>query len=51
MKGEDLIKAGVKPGKQIGAMLEAMLTLVMDGRVPNEKRALMDFLYENDMIR
>jgi tRNA nucleotidyltransferase (CCA-adding enzyme) len=51
VKGEDLIKAGVKPGKQIGAMLEAMLTLVMDGRVPNEKRALMDFLYENDMIR
>ncbi len=38
--GNDLLALGLR-GKAIGAMLEELLTAVMDGELPNEKEALL----------
>ena len=38
--GRDLIAAGLK-GKAVGEALQALLEAVMDGKVPNEKDALL----------
>ena len=40
MNGRDLIAAGLK-GKAVGEALQSLLEAVMDGRVPNEKEALL----------
>ena len=39
--GGDLLAAGVAPGRAVGAALRALLEAVIDGRVPNEKDALL----------
>ena len=41
VNGGDLIRSGMKPGKQLGDTLKALLDAVMDERVPNEKEALL----------
>lgn len=41
--GSDLIAAGMKPGRELGAALQAMLDAVMDGTVPNERESLVHF--------
>jgi len=41
--GNDMIACGLK-GKAVGEALQALLEAVMDGRVPNEKEALLAFL-------
>lgn len=39
--GRDLIEAGVKPGPQIGQIMNRLLQLVMEGRIENEKKLLL----------
>ena len=46
VNGRDLTAAGLK-GKAVGEALQFLLEAVMDGRVPNEKEALLRFLSEN----
>ena len=43
VNGRDLTALGLK-GKEIGETLQSLLEAVMDGRVPNERRALLDLL-------
>ena len=40
VNGRDLLAAGLK-GKAVGEALQSLLEAVMDGKVPNEKEALM----------
>ncbi|MBO4991522.1 MAG: hypothetical protein J6E42_05150, partial [Firmicutes bacterium] len=44
VNGSDLRNRGVAPGKQLGGLLERALFAVMDGRVENEREALLRFL-------
>ena len=41
VKGGDLIAAGIKPGPGMGGILGALLEDVIDGRLPNEREALL----------
>ena len=43
LNGKDLIAAGAAPGRKMGAVLEAALQSVIDGELPNERAALLDF--------
>ena len=43
VNGRDLMAAGLK-GKAVGEALQSLLEAVMDGRVPNEKKALLSEL-------
>lgn len=42
LRGDDLMAAGVGR-RRIGRLLAALLELVMDGRLPNERGALLDY--------
>ena len=42
VNGADLIALGYRPGPQIGATLNALLDAVIDGRLPNEREALLN---------
>ena len=44
VNGRDLLDAGYAPGPALGQALETLLDAVTDGRVPNEKAALLAFL-------
>lgn len=46
VNGEDLIAAGVAPGRQVGETLRTLLDAVLDGRAVNEKKALLRFWEE-----
>lgn len=39
--GTDLLRLGLPPGRQIGLVLEQLLSQVIEGRCPNEKGALL----------
>lgn len=39
--GEDLIALGMRPGRGIGKLLTGLLDEVIDGRLPNEREALL----------
>ncbi len=41
INGGDLLKNGLKPGKQIGIILNTLLEEVMEEKIPNEKEALL----------
>lgn len=41
VSGRDLIALGVRPGPQVGQMLQALLDAVLEDRLPNEKAALL----------
>ena len=41
VSGEDVIRAGVTPGPEVGRMLQTLLEAVMDGECPNQKEALL----------
>ena len=43
VNGRDLLAAGLK-GKAVGEALQLLLEAVMDGKIPNEKAALLDAL-------
>ena len=44
VKGTDLLEAGFSPGPALGAALDALLAAVIDGAVPNERAALLEYL-------
>lgn len=39
--GDDLLALGMKPGREIGDMLNRLLGKVLDGELPNEREALL----------
>lgn len=41
VNGQDLINLGMVPGKALGKMLNSLLSAVLDGKLPNEKTALL----------
>lgn len=41
VNGGDLIAAGVKPGREMGQLLKTLETDVLNGKLPNEKTALL----------
>ena len=43
VKGGDLASIGVTPGKEMGKLLAALLEKVIDGDLPNEKSALLEY--------
>ncbi|WP_343210728.1 CCA tRNA nucleotidyltransferase [Anaerolentibacter hominis] len=47
VNGSDLIQAGVKPGVQMGAMLKALLEIVLDEPEKNQKVVLLSYVKEN----
>ena len=44
VKGKDLIALGIAPGKQVGALLNRLLDLVLAGKLPNDREALLEYL-------
>ena len=40
--GADLMDAGIPAGPGVGATLQTLLTAVMEGRLPNEREALLE---------
>lgn len=40
--GDDIIKQGVRPGKQVGVILNALLDGVIEGTLQNDKKVLLD---------
>lgn len=40
--GKDLIAMGVRPGKHMGEILNALMNAVMDGEIANDKAALLE---------
>ena len=47
VNGNDLIKLGVKPGKELGNILKHLLEAVIEGKLPNDKNTLIKFTKEN----
>ena len=43
LSGADLISAGFEPGKKMGEILGILLEKVIEGELPNEKEALLEF--------
>ena len=43
VNGDDLLAMGVPRGKRIGKLLKRLLSAVLDGKIPNERTALVDF--------
>ncbi|MBQ9307394.1 MAG: tRNA nucleotidyltransferase, partial [Clostridia bacterium] len=41
VNGRDLMAAGIPASPKLGAILEALLADVMEGKLPNEKEALL----------
>lgn len=46
VKGGDIISLGVEPSPEVGRLLNRLLTLVIEEKLPNEKTALMNYLRE-----
>ena len=44
VRGGDLIELGIAPGKQVGEILNGLLSLVLAGELPNEREALLEYL-------
>ena len=47
INGGDLIRAGVKPGPELGRLLNSALDAVIDDNIPNEREALLVHLNLN----
>jgi tRNA nucleotidyltransferase (CCA-adding enzyme) len=45
--GKDLLAAGMEPGAKIGAALTLALNAVIDGEIPNDHDALLEFVRRN----
>ena len=41
VNGADLMDAGIPAGPDVGATLQMLLTAVMEGKLPNEREALL----------
>ena len=44
VNGNDLLQAGIAPGKPVGAALAGLLDAVIDGKAENTKQALLAYL-------
>ena len=44
VKGQDLIGLGIAPGKQVGELLNRLLSMVLAGELPNDREALLEYL-------
>ena len=44
VKGKDLIGLGIAPGKQVGELLNRLLSMVLAGELPNQREALLEYL-------
>ena len=49
VKGKDLIALGIAPGKQVGALLNVLLNLVLAGELPNEPEALLEYVRTKEL--
>ena len=47
VRGNDLIALGIRPGKELGLCLRALLDAVVAGQVKNEKQALLTYVTKN----
>ena len=47
ISGDDLIKMGVKQGRQIGEILNTLFALVLDEKLENEEKVLEDYVVKN----
>ncbi len=47
VKGNDLMALGYPAGKEIGAVLQALLDAVIDGDLPNDKETLMNYVKDH----
>ena len=47
INGGDLIRAGVKPGPELGQLLNAALKAVIEDNIPNDREALLSHLNLN----
>ena len=47
VNGDDLTQIGVPKGKTVGVMLEKLLMQVIDGKFPNEREALLNWVEKN----
>ena len=48
--GKDLLELGFSPGPAVGAALDQLLAAVIEGEVPNERGALLEYLQTNTEI-
>ncbi len=44
INGDDIISLGIKPGKQVGDILNSVLNAVVEERVENEKESLLNYV-------
>ena len=42
ISGNDLIRLGYKPGRELGDALQRLLDAVIDGEIPNDREALLE---------
>lgn len=47
VNGTDLINLGIKPGKQIGEILNKLLDMVIDEDIKNDRQTLLNYIEEN----
>ena len=47
VNGNDLISMGIKPGKQMGEILNNLLSLVVDEQLVNERDELLKYIQNN----
>lgn len=50
VKGDDLVKIGVKPGRELGNILDRLLTAVIEEAVENDRKSLIEYA-KNDILR
>lgn len=44
VNGEDVIAAGIEPGRRVGETLQMLLDAVIDGVCPNDKKTLLEYV-------
>ena len=50
VNGNDLISMGIKPGKQMGEILNNLLSLVVDEQLVNERNELLKYIKNNYLL-
>ena len=47
VKGSDLIALGIPRGRQVGELLNGLLSLVLADELPNDREKLLDYVRKN----
>jgi len=50
INGNDLISLGIKPGKQMGEILNNLLSLVVEEQLVNERNELLKYIKNNYLL-